>query len=76
MEEVLSSVAGPRADNLGSSDDLDPEEEEEGENETKGARKKKNKRRKGTFSIIFCIKWIVNCMSHQPFLCYMFGLSF
>lgn len=53
MEEVLSSVAGVRADTLGSSDDLDPEDEEEGENESKGARKKKNKRRKGTFSIIF-----------------------
>ncbi|XP_041837188.1 transmembrane protein 183A isoform X1 [Melanotaenia boesemani] len=45
VEEVLSSVVGSRADTLGSSDDLDPEEEE-GESEAKVGRKKKNKRRK------------------------------
>lgn len=51
VEEVLSSAEGVKADALGSSDDLDPEEE--GDNETKVARKKKNKRRKGTFALIF-----------------------
>ncbi|XP_051269853.1 transmembrane protein 183A isoform X2 [Dicentrarchus labrax] len=44
VEEVLSSAATVKADDLDSSDELDPEEDEE--NETKVALKKKNKRRK------------------------------
>uniref|UniRef100_A0AAQ5X0Q1 Transmembrane protein 183A n=1 Tax=Amphiprion ocellaris TaxID=80972 RepID=A0AAQ5X0Q1_AMPOC len=49
VEEVLSSAKCVKADALGSSDELDPEEE--GENEPKVARKKKNKRRKESSEI-------------------------
>lgn len=63
VEEVLSSVDGVKADTMGNSDDLDPEEE--GDNETKVGRKKKNKRRKGTFAVIFASSCMDGFIMHQ-----------
>lgn len=55
VEEVLSSAASVKADDVDSNDDLDPDED--GENERKVGRKKKNKRRKGIISkVVFFFK--------------------
>lgn len=55
VEEVLSSAASVKANDLDSNDELDPDED--GENERKVGRKKKNKRRKGIISkVLFFFK--------------------